>query len=500
MLVTKKKHFTVILSVLLMSSTVLFAQTVSDKKDIAVFQLSHTNNIPMEIVSKLDRHITAVIASFKRFNVIGMQYRLRTSDVSIFIDKIKETKENQSEIPETVLSGEESFTRADWEKLTGSFLVFVPRITEYDEQAVYADTIVDGKKVTQKYWEVKIEGSVTIIDVSGTMGQRVLPLSAKQIMKRKTDAVNSAVDAIGVSVYTAIKFEPEFALASGILDINRRKNTVTIQLGRDMGIKEGDEYTVQKGVSVGGLQSSSEAGFLIISEVHDTFSIGKIVYATQPIVEGDAVKERPRFNFDLQPYIGISVPLTGVQTKQPQEYFRIQPTFGFKATYWTSFHLGLLLGYEYAIQQPFGKSTILAEKPLRLSPFGMGYLGVSVYNFYAARFKISPELHFCFAGIGIYPQPADTATPKVKKFMSASQLGGRATIAADYFITRTWTIGVNAGIGYMHSLISAEQAAKKLQDSGALSASDAARVTNYDWDILSSHLNLYLFLGITKRF
>ncbi|MEL3907294.1 MAG: hypothetical protein P1P65_09785 [Treponema sp.] len=494
-----KKFCFIVVCLLAAGSAALFAQTVSGKKDIAVFRLSHFGGIPYETAQRLDSHITAVITSFKRFNVIGMQYRLKSSDINLFIEKIKETKEQQSDIPETVLSGEEAFTRADWERLTGAFLVFIPQITRYDEEIRYRDAVVDGKEVRQKYWEVKIDAAITIIDVSGAAGQRVLPISVQETAKYRSDAVDDAVDAVGNALYAVIKFEPEFALASGIVEIDRRSNTLIMQLGRDMGIREGDEYIIQKPVSGGGLQSLREAGFFIVSEVHDGFSVGKIIYATQPVVEGDSVKESPRLNLDLQGYGGITVPITGIKEKRNSEYLRIQPTFGIRAVYRTSFHLGLLLGYEYAIQQPAGSPAALKAKPLGFTPFGMGYIGINVYNFYASRFKISPELHFCFAAIGVYAQPQNAFGTQRQGLITASQFGGRAGISADYFVTRTFTIGMNTAIGYMHNTMSAQQAADKLRGSGALKTDDSARVPVYNWDILTSHLNFYLFLGITKR-
>ena len=490
--------------VYLLFAALLFSQTVSSKKDIAVFRLAHSSGVPTEIAGRIDRQIAAVITSFKRFNVIGMQYRLGTADISSFIDKIKETKENQSEIPETVLSGEAAFTRADWERLTGAFLVFIPHITAYNETLIYEEAFENDKRVIKRYWDVRIEGSLTIIDVSGATGQRILPLSAERISKRRTEAIDSAIDGLTASVYTAIKFEPEFALTSGILAFDPGANTVTIELGKNIGIKVGDEYTLQKPVFIGGRQSLITTGFFIISEVHDFFSIGKVVYATQPIVEGDAVKESPSYGLSIQGYGGITVPLTGVKTAA-KDYLRVQPTFGIRAVYGAGFHLSLLLGYEYAIQQPVGQSAALNAKPLKLSSFGMGYIGVGVCNLYAARFKITPELHLCFSGtlVSVQNDSLKSETKSTKDSsdsITASQLGGKILFSADYFITQGWTVGASTGIGYMQSLMNAQSAAQKLQNKGYLSDAAVAQVSHYNWDMLSSHLNFYLFVGITGRF
>ena len=127
------------------------AQTMSGKKDIAVFKLSHSSDVPSEVAARIDQRIIGVVTSFKRFNVIGMQYRLSSSNIASFIEQIKGMKEQRLEIPETVLSGEEAFTRTDWERLTGAFLVFAPRITAYDEKLIIEEIKIDDKKVIKKY-------------------------------------------------------------------------------------------------------------------------------------------------------------------------------------------------------------------------------------------------------------------------------------------------------------------------------------------------------------
>ena len=476
----------------------LSAQTVSGKKDIAVFRLSHSGNVPSEVAAMIDQRIINAIAAFKRFNVIGMQYRLSSSTIASFIDKIKGMKEAQSEIPETVLSGEEAFTRADWERLTGAFLVFAPRITAYDENLILEEIEVDDKKVIKKYWKIRIEGSVSILDVSGSTGERIIPLSVSQIAKRHSDAVHAAINSLDSLIYTAIKFEPEFALSSGVVAVDRENNTVTIELGKDIGIKAGDEYILQKSISVGGKQLTKESGNLIVSEVHDTFSIAKVIYADQPIVEGDAVKELLNQKIILQGYAGITVPITGVTTKNSKEYLRIQPTFGIRVAYNANFHLSISLGYEYAIQQPIGQSAVLDDKPMRFTPFGTGYFGIGIYNFYVSRFKLTPELQFCFSGASVSAK-ANSAKPKLNYSITASQLGGRILVSADYFISRKWTVGGSAGLGYMHSLLTPQQAADKLQSNVLFADPKLKNINNYAWDILSSHLNFYLFIGITGR-
>lgn len=486
----------------------LFSQVVSEKKDVAIFPLySEGYYMPNGLTARIDQAISVAIASFKRFNVIGMQNRMRSADVESFIRKIKESKEAQVEVSTTVLAGEEAFTRADWEKLTGSFLVFVPSISYYDEEIIYEKKQKNGATVIEAYWQITIDGSLTIIDGTGQKGQRVFPLSVQTFKQNKQTAVDNAVESMGIAVRNAIQSEPEFALKSGIIAVDRKRNNVTIQFGHDMGIKPGDEFSIEKPVFIGGLQSSTEVGFFIVTEVHDVFSIGTIVYATQPIVEGDSVKERPRKKLDFQLYTGVTIPVTGTGTTGASNYLPVQPGFGMRFSYALPFHVGFLMGYEYTIQQSI--HPVMRSRPLDPFSAGTSYIGITLYNFYASRFKITPELHFCVSAMAVHANPADSSALSAKKTKQeekwyektayAWHIGGRAILSVEYIMSRRWSLNFSAGVGYMESLTNVRTAGDSLYRKGELAASDLSRIQDYSWNMFYSHLNVYAFLGITQR-
>ena len=81
-----KRYIFVIVYVLV--AALLSAQIVSGKKDIAVFRLSHSGYVPSEVAARIDQRIIDVVTSFKRFNVIGMEYRLNSNNIVSFIDQI----------------------------------------------------------------------------------------------------------------------------------------------------------------------------------------------------------------------------------------------------------------------------------------------------------------------------------------------------------------------------------------------------------------------------
>ena len=101
-------------ALLIISSFVLFAQDVSEKKELAVFQLGFQKwNIPSSVLATVDEEIKAVFINMGRFVVIGMTQRLEEGDLNDFVDKIKLYKGENVEIPEEVQMGKAFFTEAD---------------------------------------------------------------------------------------------------------------------------------------------------------------------------------------------------------------------------------------------------------------------------------------------------------------------------------------------------------------------------------------------------
>src|SRR6056297_2150118 len=126
------RSFFLIMVCLILLLPTIGAQEVSEKKDIAVFKLSYADySIPNGALGLVDQSIQNVFIELGRFNIIGMNYRLQSNDINAFIDKIREMKEADVEIPEEVRLGQETFTEADFNKLVGSFIVVVPVMSYY---------------------------------------------------------------------------------------------------------------------------------------------------------------------------------------------------------------------------------------------------------------------------------------------------------------------------------------------------------------------------------
>ena len=119
-------------ALLLLGTGALFSQTISEKEEVAVFRLStYRWDIPNEVLGGIDEEIRAVFINIGRFDVIGLTQRLEEGDVNQFIDRLKQYKERSVELSQDVQMGREFFTQADFDRLTGSFVVVVPTVASY---------------------------------------------------------------------------------------------------------------------------------------------------------------------------------------------------------------------------------------------------------------------------------------------------------------------------------------------------------------------------------
>jgi hypothetical protein len=403
--------------------TTVFAQVVSERKEIAVFKLSYYRyDIPNAVLGGIDEEIRSVFINLGRFDVVGLTQRLEEGDLNEFIDKIKMFKEEQTEIPEEVQMGKEFFTKADFDRLVGSFIVVVPSVANY----------VVARLDTGEY-EVNIKTSFSFINVEEgkTFAQAFVDTEGKD-----TDqglAIKAALDAIPAELTFQIRKIPEFQLKTGIIEV--RGTEIIIELGRDLGLKAGDEYViVSSEILQSGRALTSEQGLVVIKEVSDEVSVAKVIYARPRPQIGDQLQEVPRFGMDITPYVhyvaqNAAFPLD-------QQLF----LFGARAAVSRGFYgFRPLIGIEVPTL-----ANILLALPLNV------YVG-GEYNIYLGRFQIVP-----MAGVGVgmaylwYLGIADV--PEDERYF-ITHFGGKASITANYLFHKNFKISVEAGYNLWFSTI-----------------------------------------------
>ena len=407
-----------LLVLLLVAVPLAVAQQVSQKKDIAVFKLSYYQwDIPDSVLGGIDEEIRGVFVNIGRFNVLGMTQRLEPGDLAGFIAKIKAYKEERVEMPEAVQMGREFFTQADFDRLVGSFIVVVPAVANY---------VLEVEKDGEFHVALKTSFSFINVEKGTTFAQAFVDTDGTE--KSPDAAAKSAIDAIPFQLTYEVRKIPEFQLKTGVLEV--QGSEVILELGRDMGIKVGDEFVlVASRVLQSGKTLTTENGLLVIKEVSDEVSVGKVLYAKPKPQEGDQLREFPLLGVETTPYLHVAsgllfdrpmTALIGLKQSVSRGFYGVRPVFG--------------------LEVPL-IANLLAGIPLNL------YGGVE-YMMYLGRLSVAP---MAAAGIGgAYLWYADV--PKDEKF-ALTYVGGQVGLTVSYLFSKKFRLALDAGYLLWFSLV-----------------------------------------------
>lgn len=265
---------------------------VSEKKEIAIFALGyHGWNIPLETLGTIDVDIQRVFLDLGRFTIFGMEKRFAAKDVDQFIKVLRQIKEANFVLPEKYQFGEEFLTEADFNKLTGAFIIAVPVVTSFNSQFV-----------NKRDWETNIKTNVTFIDVaSGTMIGIADVETSGSSRETQYKSVQSAINGIPMQLQFEIRKVSAFQNVTRVLAASG--GTIDLQLGRDMGVKVGDEYAVIKSDTLEGFLDEREVGLVLVSEVGTTRSRATVLYSKIPLEKDVQLREIPRLGVDFAPYV-----------------------------------------------------------------------------------------------------------------------------------------------------------------------------------------------------
>ena len=396
----------------------LFGQTVSEKKDIAVFNLGYSEwSVPGTALGAIDDQIRGVFINMGRFNVLGLTQRLGTNDVGDFIEKIKDFKSRNVAIPESVLMGQEAFTERDWNRLVGSFLVVIPSVSFYN-----LESLRDGT------YRARIRTSFTFINVEEGRNTAQFFVETTGQDKNSNNAIKEAVDGIPMMLTYEIRKIPDFQVKSGVVQIMGRE--VIFELGRNMGIMVGDEYSIVGYRDVAGFQAIDDRGLLIVKEVQDQFSVAKIIYAYGNPQVGDQLQEIPRLGIEAMLYAGaflvenydISfVPLVGIKAVVSRGFFSTRP----------------VIGVEIPLSLVTAALAVFDVIPMNV------YLGAELTNLYAGRLQIAPTL---VVGVGgAYLGENARALFGTDQEYFVTHAGGKAFISLSLLVSRDRKITIDAG-------------------------------------------------------
>ena len=135
-------------------------------------------------------------------------------------------------------------------------------------------TLIVPKRHAENLWEIS----------GDDLG--AIHLASQKVVR----AIKEALDAIPMQLTFEVRKIPEFQLKTGIIEV--RGSEIIIELGRDLGLKTGDEYViVSSEILQAGRALSREQGLVVIKEVSDEVSVAKIIYARPRPQIGDQLQE-----------------------------------------------------------------------------------------------------------------------------------------------------------------------------------------------------------------
>ncbi len=344
---------------------------VSTKQDIAVFSLGYYGwFIPFQALGTIDLKIQEVFSDIGRFTVFGTAQRLSSDGLQQFIDALRQTKQANFVLPEQYQFGETFLTKAEFERLTGAFIVVVPVVTNF---AVYWDY----KAAT---WNCNITTGITFIDVAHDA--TVIAVESIDTSGSDKTSMNSAVmhaiNTIPPQLEYRIRSIPEFQINTRILEA--QGSTVRIQLGTNMGLKKGDEYAIMEKRTFGIIEDTREAGLILITDVSQQVSTGRVLYRSVPLDSNTQLKEIARQGVDLDLYFhssgGESLP--GLRMTASRGYFPLRPYFGMQVP--VSYAFGFLSVTVIPINAIVGAEYMIPIGRLHIAPyagFGITYIYLS---------------------------------------------------------------------------------------------------------------------------
>jgi hypothetical protein len=410
-----KRSASIVVFALALSAAVgsLAAQpVVSEKKDVAIFALGYYGwTIPQETLGNIDLEIQKVFVDLGRFNIIGVAQRLSSGGLEQFIATLKKAKEANFVMPEKYQFGEAILTEAEFNKLLGAFIVAAPVVSNFN-------SYYDQKRVE---WVTELKTNVTFIDVGA--GGSVLGITEVSTSgsdkQNQLKSISGAIEAIPMQLQYEIRKIPAFQINTRVLAVSGSE--IKLQLGQNMGIKKGDEYSVIVGGMVEGFKDEREAGLVAIKDVGAEVSTGQVVYSSAKLTKDVQLREIPRLGVDLEPYFHLSggTAVLGVKGVASRGFYGFRPCF--------------------AAQIPLGEISsywgLLSVIPIN------GIVG-GEFNLYMGRLTLTP-----FAGAGLsYARVLTPVSDEDTDWLS--HYGAQAYLRASFLFTRDIKAFAEVGLDY----------------------------------------------------
>ena len=387
--------------------------TVSEKKDVAIFALGYYGwAIPLETLGSIDIEIQKVFVDLGRFNILDYTERLSSGGLQQFIATLKKAKEANFVMPEKFQFGEAVLTEAEFNKLVGAFIIATPIVSEFNSRY----------NSDKSQWETDIKTNVTFIDVGA--GGSVLGIAEVKTSGSDKDnqnkSISSAISGIPMQLQYEVRKVPAFQISTRVLAASGSE--IKLQLGQNMGIKKGDEYSIIVGETVEGFKNESEKGLIQIKDVGSEVSTGRVVYSSIKLTKDVQLHEIPRLGIDAEGYFHLAggTPLPGFKATMSRGFYGFRP-------------YGAVQIPVSAVSTYFGFFSVI---PVNVIVGGE-------YNLYMGRFTLTP-----YGGVGASYARVVTPIKSSDTTDWLSHIGVQAYVRASFLFTRELSVFGEAGLEY----------------------------------------------------
>jgi hypothetical protein len=304
------KLWSLLLASLFLVINLALGAEVSEKKDIAVFPVYSSYNIPDAAYRYFDDKLVSILGGMKRFQVIGYQYRLDNNTAEGFITKIQELKkqsalQNPKYIDQDL--GVAVIPATDMQKLVNSVFIFIPSITGFSETQydVEVQEKRNGKIIVRlvKEYKTYVNVSVKIITSGGDLMDTYTGSKETTSRVSSIDAYNRGVDSAISGLGFSLRNMEQFKLKSQVLKTDGGQ--IYLETGKDLGIQTGYEFTIQKETKV--LERFTEktiTGLVRVNGIGDQYSTATVIFGMpQP---GDQLVESPKSGLRFNIFGGIA--------------------------------------------------------------------------------------------------------------------------------------------------------------------------------------------------
>jgi len=271
-----KLAFLFIVLFLLFPSFLIYSAEVSEKKDIAVFGItSYSHNIPEGVLGYAESSINHVFINLKRFNIYGYgDYKIETGDIDEFIERVKEIRSQKAlqagtydeKFGTVVIKGE------DFNRIVNSFLVVIPSLSSYTVEVEQTEVVSGSTTYIKDTYKVNLVIDLEFINVEeGTREESVRITGTGRNPELSVAGRNAVDSAVSMLSYRVRQVEA-FRIKSGV--IRRRGDTIIFELGKNMGVRPGDEYEVMTRQQLGSSERIVElpTGLVRVKKVYPDVS------------------------------------------------------------------------------------------------------------------------------------------------------------------------------------------------------------------------------------